>query len=77
MKLADNLDRHKVLDKFKFRPDWTIDYRVTCPLVPKSLIFDLVQRIACLVLIGSLCLYISLSVYVCVNILAKKCLHFH
>ena len=54
MKLADNLDRHKISDEFKFQSDWTIDFGVTCPLVPKTPIFYLVQSIACLVFIGSL-----------------------
>ena len=41
MSLADNLGRHKISDVFKFQPDQTIDFGVTCPLVPKTLIFDL------------------------------------
>ena len=53
-KLADNLDRHKISD-FEFRPDGSIDFGVTCPLVTKkNNIFDIVWSIACLVLIGSL-----------------------
>ena len=32
MKLADNMDRHKISDEFKFRPDWTID----CSYLPFS-----------------------------------------
>ena len=51
MKLADNMDR---LDEFEFRPDQTIDFEVTCLLLPKTPIFYLVQSIACLVLIGIL-----------------------
>ena len=54
MKLADNMDRLKILDEFEFRPDQTIDFGVTCLLVPKTPIFYLVRSIACLVLIGSL-----------------------
>ena len=42
MKAADKLDRHKISDKFEFRPDWTIDSGVTCPLVPKNSVCDLV-----------------------------------
>ena len=54
MKLADNMDRHKILDEFEFRPDRTIDFWVTCPLVQKNPIFDLVRSIACLVLMETL-----------------------
>ena len=54
MRLADNQDRHKISDEFECRPDRTIDLRFTCPLVPKKPIFDLVQSIACLVLIETL-----------------------
>ena len=36
MKLADNPDRHRISDEFEFQPDWTIDFEVTCPLVPKK-----------------------------------------
>ena len=48
MRLSDN---HKISDEFEFRLDRNIDFGITCPLVPKSAIFDLVQSIACLVLI--------------------------
>ena len=54
MKLTDNQYKCKSSDKFEFLPDWTFDFGVTCPLVPKKPIFDLVRSIACLVLIGSL-----------------------
>ena len=54
MKLADNTDRHKISDEFEFQPDWTIDFGVTCPLVPKNPVFHHVRSTACLVLIGSL-----------------------
>ena len=37
MSLADNLERHKISDKFKFGPDQTIDFGVTCPLVQKKI----------------------------------------
>ena len=30
-KLADNEDRHNILDEFEFRPDLTTDYGVSCP----------------------------------------------
>ena len=46
MKLADNMDMHKLSDEFEFRPDRTIDFGVTCPLVPKHSIFDFVRSIA-------------------------------
>ena len=36
MKLADNMERHKVSDEFEFRPDQTVDLGVTCPLVQKK-----------------------------------------
>ena len=54
MRLVDNLDTHKISDEFKFRQDRAIDFGVTCPLVPKPPIFNLVQSIACLVLIETL-----------------------
>ena len=54
MRPADNLHRQEISDGFEFRPDWTIDFGVTYPLVPKNAIFDLFQSIACLVLTGSL-----------------------
>ena len=31
MKVADNLDRHKISDKFEFRQDGAIHFGVTCP----------------------------------------------
>ena len=30
-KLAGKEDRHNILDEFKFRPDLTTDYGVSCP----------------------------------------------
>ena len=54
MKVADNMDRHKISDEFEFQPDRTLDFWVTCPLVQKKNIFDLVWSIACLVLTESL-----------------------
>ena len=44
MKLADNMDRHKISDEFEFPPDRTIDFGNTCPLGPKTFIFDLIWR---------------------------------
>ena len=49
MKVADNLDMHKISDKFELHPDWIIDSGFTCPLVSKNTIYDLVRSIACLV----------------------------
>ena len=37
MKLADNPDRPKISDEFDFKPDWNIDFGITCPLVQKQL----------------------------------------
>ena len=45
MRLAGNLHRHKISEEFEFRPDRTIDFEVTCYIVPKSAIFDLVWSI--------------------------------
>ena len=51
MIFAVNLRGHKISDEFEFRSDRTIDFGVTCPLVQKKPIFDLVRSIACLVLV--------------------------
>ena len=48
MKLADNLDRHKISKKFELQPGQIIHFGVTCT------IFDIVWSKACLVLIGAL-----------------------
>ena len=45
MKLADNPDRYKI-SELEFQPDWTIDFGVTCPVVPKNPLFHLVQNMA-------------------------------
>ena len=37
MKVADNLDRHKILDEFEFRQGRTILVEATCPCMPKNL----------------------------------------
>ena len=39
--LADNEDMHKILDEFKFRPDRTTDYGVSCPWASKKFPIDL------------------------------------
>ena len=36
MKCADSMDRHKISYEFEFRPDRTIDFGVTGPLVQKK-----------------------------------------
>ena len=36
MKVADNLDMHKIWDEFEFRQDGTIQFGVTCHCVPKA-----------------------------------------
>ena len=41
LKHAGNQDRHKIWDKFKFRPDRNIRYGVTCPWEHQKPIFDL------------------------------------
>ena len=45
---------HKISDEFEFRPDRTTDFGITCHLVQKKNIFDLVRSIACLALIETL-----------------------
>ena len=54
MKVADNLDRHKILYEFEFRLDHTIHFGVNCPWAPKKPIFDFVRSIACVIFIQSL-----------------------
>ena len=39
------MDNHKISDEFLFWPDPAIDFGVTCPLVQKAPIFDLVSRV--------------------------------
>ena len=56
--LAGNEDMHKILDEFKFRPDRTTDYRVSCPWASKKFPIDLlwenaVSMLACSFLIKS------------------------
>ena len=46
MKVGDNMNRHTISDEFEFRSDRNIDFGVTCPLVPKTTIFDFVYSIA-------------------------------
>ena len=41
MKVADNLDIHKISDKFELRQNRTIHFGVTCPCVPRQNLLDL------------------------------------
>ena len=50
--LAGNQDSHKILDEIECRSDQTIHFGVTCPLVAKKPIFDLVRSIVPSILIG-------------------------
>ena len=45
MKVTDNLDRHKILDEFKFWQNCFIQFGGTCPCMPKKVIFDFVWSI--------------------------------
>ena len=40
-KLAGNEDMHNILDEFKFRPDLTTDYGVSCPWASEKIPIDL------------------------------------
>ena len=40
-KLAGNEDMHNILDEFKFRPDRTTDYGVSCPWASEKIPIDL------------------------------------
>ena len=53
MKLADNMDRHKIPDDFDSRPDRTMTLKLLALKCRKNM-FDLVRSIACLVLIETL-----------------------
>ena len=67
MKLADNMDRHKISDEFEFRPVRTTNFGVTCPLVQKTPKFDLVRNIACLFLIETLLNWTGIKSRMCSN----------
>ena len=54
MKVADNLDRHKISDDFNFLQDHTNHFGVTCPCVPKNPIFNFVLCVCCVIFIQSL-----------------------
>ena len=44
---------HESLDEFKFRPDTTTNTRVICPCTSEKLIYNVVNTLASLFLIGS------------------------
>ena len=54
MKVADNLERHKISDEFRLRQNRTIHFGVTCPWVPKNLIFHFVWIIVYVISMQSL-----------------------
>ena len=51
--LAGNKDMHESLDEFKFRPDTTTNLRVNCPCASEKLMYNVVNILAPLFLIGS------------------------
>ena len=51
--LAGNEDMHKSLDEFKFQPDTTTNSKVICPCASEKLIYNVVNTLAHLFLIGS------------------------
>ena len=51
--LAGNEDMHESLDEFKFRPDTTTNSRVICPCASEKLMYNVVNTLAPLFLIGS------------------------
>ena len=51
--LAGNEDMHESLDEFKFQPDTAADSRVICPCASEKLIYNVVNTLAPLFLIGS------------------------
>ena len=44
---------HESLDEFEFRPDTTTNTRVICPCTSENLMYDVVNTLAPLFLIGS------------------------
>ena len=44
---------HESLDEFKFRPDTATDSRVICPCASEKLMYNVVNTLALLYLIGS------------------------
>ena len=51
--LAGKEDMHESLDEFKFRPDTTTNSRVICPCTSEKLMYNVVNTLAPLILIGS------------------------
>ena len=51
--LAGNEDMHESLDEFKFRQDTTTNSRVICPVGSEKMIYNVVNTLAPLFLIGS------------------------
>ena len=51
--LAGNEDMHESLDEFKFWPDTTTNSRVICPCASEKLMYNVVNTLAPLFLIGS------------------------
>ena len=51
--LAGKEDLHESLDEFKFRPDTTTNIRVICPCMSEKLMYNVVNTLAPLFLIGS------------------------
>ena len=50
---SGNEDMHKSLDEFKFRPDTITNSRVICPCVSEKLMYNVVNTLAPVFLIGS------------------------
>ena len=44
---------HESLDEFKYRPDTTTNFRVICPCASEKLMYNVVNTLAPLFLIGS------------------------
>ena len=51
--LAGKEDMHESLDEFKFRPDTTTNTRVVCPYTSEKFMYNVVNTLAPLFLIGS------------------------
>ena len=51
--LAGNEDMHKSLDEFEFRPDTATNSRVICPCATEKMMYNVVNTLAPLFLIGS------------------------
>ena len=51
--LAGKEDMHESLDEFKFRPDTTTNTRVICPCTSEKFMYNAVNTLVPLVLIGT------------------------